>query len=530
MFFLIAGKISAQNFQWAKSAGLIGQDAARSLAVDDNGNVYVTGQIGGNAQFDNVFVPSYGTYDAFLAKYSASGNLEWVRNAGGPREDYATGICIDANGFIYITGYFLDSIFFESVKLVSADFNDIFIAKYTPSGDLVWAKRAGGRGEDRSYAIVADIHGDFAITGSFSGTATFDNQFVVSSGNWDTFIAKYNGNGICQWVRKGGGTNEDAAKGIGSDGAGNFYIAGYIYGNALFGTQQLSTNPPTSTDIFIAKYSPWGDFLWARKCDSYLGDNPYALATDWMGNSYITGYFQATTTFGNHTINAHGYNDAFLVRYNDDGEAMWAKAIGGNNLDIGVSVCTDPFGYVYLTGFFDKEISFQDTQYSVNSIEVFIAKYWLAGDEVWTTVAGGGGSDFGTAIGANNAGELAVAGYYNLYGVFPPHNLPLSNNQDMFVAKMTNNVSIDERENRNFSAVFPNPSVGEIFIEGDFEKNEILTISALDMQGQIVFSLSEKPQNKRMKINIPPTIANGIYLLQVHNNMQFFSGKFILSR
>lgn len=529
-FLFVSLQAFSQDYQWAKAAGWIGQDAARAVAVDDDGNVYVAGQYGGYSQFDTIFCYGNGTYEAFLAKYNSVGDIQWVKHAGGPNEDYATGVCIDTAGFIYVTGYFLDSIFFDTLKLESADLSDVFIAKYTPSGELVWAKRAGGRGEDRSYAITADPHGDVAIAGKFSGTATFDFNFVSSSGDFDSFIAKYGNNGVCQWVKKGGGSNDDAAKGISTDAAGNFFITGYIYGSTLFDTVHLNTTSPTSTDIFIAKYRSWGDFAWVRKCDSYLGDNPYGIATDWQGNSYLTGYFQNETTFGNHTIHAEGYNDAFLVKYNPDGDCDWAKAIGGNDLDVGTSICTDEYGCVYLTGFFDMEIFFDDTAYTAPGYEVFIAKYWWNGDEIWTQIGGGGGNDFGNAIAVNKAGELAVAGYYNLYGYFGPYILPLTQQQDIFVTKLSNPVGIKETERSEFASVYPNPSKGEIIIEADFEKKQFLNISITDALGRTVFTLVEKPQSTKIKLSLNAEINNGIYFLSAYNSTQSFSGKIILNR
>ena len=519
----------SQEYQWAKAAGWIGQDAARAVVVDDDGNVYVAGQYGGYSQFDSIFCYGNGTYEAFLAKYNSTGDIQWVKHAGGPNEDYATGVCIDTAGFIYITGYFLDSIFFDDLKLESSDLTDIFIAKYTPSGDLVWAKSAGGRGDDRAYALTADPHGNIAIAGQFSGTANFDLNFVSSLGDYDSFLAKYGNNGICQWVKKGGGSNDDAAKGIASDAAGNFFITGYIYGNTLFDTVNLNTTSPTSTDIFIAKYRPWGDFVWARKCDSYLGDNPYGIATDWQGNSYLTGYFQNETTFGNHTIYAEGYNDAFLTKYNPDGNCEWAKAIGGNDLDVGTAVCVDDYGSVYLTGFFDSAIVFQDTTYIAAGYEVFVAKYWWNGDEIWTQIGGGGGNDFGNAIAVNKTGELAVAGYYNLYGYFGDYVLPLSQQQDIFVFKLSNTVGIREETKNSFTAVYPNPTEGDFIIEAPFDKNQILNISVTNALGRIIFSSVELPHNSKIKLSLN-TVSSGIYFLTAYNSSQSFTGKIILNR
>ncbi len=530
MIILTCPGAFAQQYQWAQAAGWMGQDAARAVAVDEEGNVYVAGQYSGYATFDTVFIDGHGTYDAFLAKYNTEGAIQWVRHAGGPNEDYATGVCIDEDGYIYITGYFLDSIFFDTLKLVSADLHDIFIAKYSPSGERVWAKRAGGRGEDRGYAITSNRFNEIAIAGQFTGTATFDQAHVTSSGDYDAFIAKYNSNGTCQWVKKGGGGDDDAAKGVSADQFGNFFTTGYIYGNTVFDTVHLNTNPPTSTDIFIAKYTSTGGLAWAKRCDSYLGDNPYGISTDWQGYSYLTGYFQNETTFGTHTIYAEGYNDAFLAKYSPEGECDWAKAIGGNDLDLGTAICTDDYGFVYITGCFDTEIFFEDTDYIAPGYEVFIAKYFAEGDEVWTQIGGGAGNDFGNAIAVNSAGEVVVAGYYNLYGYFGQYTLPLAQQQDIFVTKLGNNVGMYEQHAGSFARIYPNPSAGEFFMEADFGKNNPVTLTVTDIRGRIIYAASEKPVGNKIKIRLNPETANGIYFLDAFNSIHSFSGKMILNK
>ena len=110
---------------------------------------------------------SYGYDDIFIAKYDASGNCLWAKNAGGIGYDYGYGIATDANGNSYVTGSFYGTATFGTIQLVSYGYDDIFIAKYDASGNCIWAKKAGGINWDFGYSISTDGNGNEFITGIF---------------------------------------------------------------------------------------------------------------------------------------------------------------------------------------------------------------------------------------------------------------------------------------------------------------------------------------------------------------------------
>ena len=134
-----------EDWFWAKKAGGTSYDNGLSIAIDANENSYVTGYFSGSATFGTTTLTSSSEYysDIFVAKLDNNSNWLWVKQAGGTNWDYGYGIAVDANGNSYVTGYFYNSATFGTTTLTSSGYADIFVAKLDSSGNWLWAKQAG---------------------------------------------------------------------------------------------------------------------------------------------------------------------------------------------------------------------------------------------------------------------------------------------------------------------------------------------------------------------------------------------------
>ena len=162
---------------YTKSAGGTNTDYANSVIVDANGNTYVVGYFSSSSiTFGTTTLTNSGSADMFIVKYDASGNMLWAKSAGGTSNDYAQSIAVDANGNTYVAGYFnSSSITFGSNTLTNAagDY-DMFVVKYDASGNVLWAKSAGGTSDDQANSITVDANGNIYVAGSFkSASITF---------------------------------------------------------------------------------------------------------------------------------------------------------------------------------------------------------------------------------------------------------------------------------------------------------------------------------------------------------------------
>jgi hypothetical protein len=310
------------NFLWAKQAGGVGEDIGIDVFVDSSGNSLVTGYFNGTATFgkgesNETILTSAGQPDIFLARYDASGKLLWARRSGGTGEDWGREVVVDALGNIYLTGHFQGTATFDTTTLRSAGGRDIFLAKYDPSGNLLWIKQIGGSTDDIGRGIDVDTSANLYLTGTFTGTVKFGTTTLTSAGNEDIFLAKYDTSGNLLWVRQAGGAGLDRPKNLFLDSLGNSTISGQFNATATFGSDESGPVTLTSAgqdDIFIARYNTTGKLLWAKQAGGTGTDVGFAVAVDSSGNSLVTGWFENTATFDTTTLTTFGLTDIFIAK------------------------------------------------------------------------------------------------------------------------------------------------------------------------------------------------------------------------
>ncbi|MFN8360847.1 MAG: SBBP repeat-containing protein [Candidatus Kapaibacterium sp.] len=176
--------------QWARSGGGIGIDAAVALALDASGNVIVTGTMEEKAYFGTDSATSAGNSDVFLVKYSTGGAFQWLKRGGGADADYAQDLAVDINGNSFITGFFGGATTFGSRSVTSAGQFDVFVVKYSSSGAMTWLQRGGGSDFDFPYGVAADKLGNTFVIGDYFYQTTFWNTTLNGLGNYDFFLAR----------------------------------------------------------------------------------------------------------------------------------------------------------------------------------------------------------------------------------------------------------------------------------------------------------------------------------------------------
>jgi uncharacterized delta-60 repeat protein len=286
-----------------------GSEIGRAVAVDQYGNVYVTGSSMSTAT----------NMDFITVKYNSSGVQQWTKNYNGPvnREDIPYAIALDNAGNIYVAGYCQTS--------TSYPYNyDYVTIKYFPTGDTAWLRRYNGPGNsyDAAYAMIADSVGNVYVTGT-----------SVSSGtNVDCATIKYNSQGILQWTARYNGTanGEDYGRALVTDDSGNVYVTGY------------STGSGTNLDYITLKYNSAGVFQIGARYEGTGEDRAAAITIDAARNIYVTGYSVSTTSF----------YDYCTIKYNSNCMQQWIVKYNGpaNYYDEARAIGVDASGNVYVTG------------------------------------------------------------------------------------------------------------------------------------------------------------------------------------
>ena len=399
----IANYTSAGSLIWVKSVGGTTADVVRGITVDGAGNVYITGQFTGTADFDpgagtqNRSSSSTADNDIFIAKYDNAGNYQWVNALGSTGSDAGYSLAVDAAGNLLATGHFSGTVDFDpgagNTNLTGQAIPVItgFVAQYTSGGSLNWAKAFGGPTATIGFSVDTDASNNVYLTGYFTTNADFDQGVAggeitgASAGVPDGFVAKYSSAGTYGYAKPFGGSQTDIGFSIVVDGPGNAFVTGYFANDADFDPANAGGNLTGGTGFngFLAKYDANGTYVSARSINTESTVQPVAIALDGSGNCYLTGYFSGDADFdpGNtQNRSSAGNNDLFLAKFNSSGNYVYAKAIGGTGDDRSNALAVDAVGSVVITGQFEDIVDF-DPNAGITSLtategaDLFIAQY-----------------------------------------------------------------------------------------------------------------------------------------------------------
>ncbi|TAF92799.1 MAG: T9SS C-terminal target domain-containing protein [Bacteroidetes bacterium] len=386
---------------------------ATSIAADKQGNVITAGIFGGTMDIGNgTSLVGSGLNDAFIAKYSSSHNIIWARKMGGTSNDEAKQVVVDKNGAIYVTGTFVGTATFGSSSVTSRGGIDMFVAKYSKDGVFAWVKAIGGTGTENNPKIAVDSIGSVYITGSFSGSIFLPNSGgLTSSGSQDCFIIKLDASGATTWSTKIGGTNYEVTNDIKVDDNMNVYIGGDFAGSsASIGTFNLTN--VGATDGFLAKTNSAGVVTMAIKIASTAVDRVDALALDSNNNIYVSGNHNMGSNFtiGSTIIPNTTDKSIFIAKFAPSGSLLWSS-LEGNALPSASFAITVLGNQLIWGGYFTDSLTIGNQFVDGNGVQdAVIASYSLNGSLNWVRSGGGKRYDAIQDLAAGNMDTLLVCG------------------------------------------------------------------------------------------------------------------------
>ncbi|MCE3279330.1 MAG: hypothetical protein K0S44_1521 [Bacteroidetes bacterium] len=321
------------NFVVAKKMGE--RAIGKSLDFDNQGNVFVTGFYEGISDFDPTTsvnnLVSAGNKDVFICKYDEMLNLVWAKSMGSSSSfgDFSNSISVDSFGAVLITGMFSGEMDFDpdsAVFTMTANGSyDMYVAKFSSSGGLIWAKQMGGGLQEEASSIKTDSLGNSYITGYHRGLADFDPSNNIynlysDSNEVSIFVIKLDSLGALTWAKGFTGPGFGFGNALSIDNALNVYITGYFSDTLDFdpnaGTFNLATTG--SFDMFLCKLDNSGNLDWVKDFKALSGALPNAMAIDLHNNIILAGDFDNVVDFdcGPNTFNLSpvGQVDAFVIK------------------------------------------------------------------------------------------------------------------------------------------------------------------------------------------------------------------------
>ena len=247
---------SAGQYVWGKTFTNSGNERGYGVAVDAAGSAVITGSFSNSMTFGGAQLTALmAMTDAFVARFTSTGAHQWSRAFGADDgNEGGNGVALDPSGNVIITGDVVKACDFGGGLLSALGSTDVFVAKYSASsGAHMWSRRLGGLGNDYGYGVAVDSASNVYVSGAIGGLGSFGGLNLPVVGSSDAFVAKYGPTGALVWVRGLGGTNADTGRGVALSGS-NPVTIGYFYGTGNFGGTTLSSSG--QADGFVARLAP----------------------------------------------------------------------------------------------------------------------------------------------------------------------------------------------------------------------------------------------------------------------------------
>ena len=355
-------------FEGIEQLGTTSVDYSVGVATDNADGVYLTG-------------PSADSF--WLAKYDSNGEQQWLLQPPS-----TGGIDTDNFGNVYVGGGFVDE-------------TGVTVAKYDGEGNQQWIQSLEApRTFVNSFTLDVDDSGNVYLTGYTDDNLGGPNAGDLFLGpipipSTDNFIVKYDSEGNQQWLKQFGSENFDEAFAIATDSDGNVYTSGWTFGD--FGGTNAGLN-----DVWIAKDDSDGNQQWLTQFGTEDYDWSWDAAIDSKDNVYITGW-----TLGDLDGTNAGSYDAWVAKYDSDGNQQWLKQFGTEGDDAALSIDFDDSDNFYLTGYTDADFGGSNA----GSYDTWVAKYDSDGNQQWKQQLGTSEIDTPFDVAVHNTGQVFVTGF-----------------------------------------------------------------------------------------------------------------------
>ena len=571
------------------SAYQIGGSAVTQIggtAIDADGNHFITGGFTGTINIGEITLTSSGGYDFYIAKLDPSGNVLWARATAGSSAlstkfaiEGGIAIAVDKSGDCYVGGSFVKSMSFlsesgDTIVALTDGRNDdninfeVFVAKYNSSGDLMWAQGGNsgssgalnnlGIGLNTVNCLILDNEDYPYIGGRYSGTSFLETA-VTPKGGGDFFVASLDpDDGTPYWISMTGTGGDDLALSLSVDHLGYINVLGSIGPGeiTLPDTTLTYTNETGSNDTFIISYDINGQWYFASIIGG--GEDIVAndIASDSIGNIYVTGEFSNVASFAGSDLTLVGneqFRDGYIAKYDLNGNTLWVRQFGSIDATRGNRIVVDENSNSYIVGVFSNQAVFgvesptPVTLTSNSSSDMFVVKYDSSGTFMWVKQIDGGGTEGLDLIASvdvpvstnpiqlmyskENDGELIISGDFN--NVLSLDNLSLSageNSRSGFVANLAvlGNATDIEKNNPNLNNEFslsqnyPNPFNPTTTLTFSLSRAEVVKIDIFNSIGQKVETLANSrfTSGRHQVVWDATGMASGLYFYSIN------SGKF----
>lgn len=349
----------------------------------------------------------------------------WTKHFTGTGQNAPQFMVSDNSGNIYVAGNFNGTITHDALTFTSNGVQDMFLAKYSAAGDILWMKKLGGTGADNVYGLALSPDQKYVYIGfTYNGTTDIDG-WQLSAENNDVAVAKFTNLGDLDVVFSiASGVNHQINGNLAIDDANNVLVLINFTEQAdiVGGVAKCVANDYSTRQNVLVKVDEWGNYIWHRMFET-TSPYTYIRSVSTFGTDiYISGQFSGSISFLNQTVNSsNSLRDGIMAKLNENGEDIWVRRIMGSGNDIFLyRQGLDQNGDIYVAGYFNcSQLSMDSTETELSILhptnignnDMVLAKYANDGTLQWVKTTGSTGDDKLYNIVATTTNYTAVGSY-----------------------------------------------------------------------------------------------------------------------
>jgi len=429
-----------KTWQWVSQLGSKTWDISGGIACNSNNDLFVTGSFMDTLIVERKKLISDGDQDIFIARYNQKGHLEVLWKGGGTGIDQATCIAVSKKNNDVIIGGRSTGNFALDKLTVNYEGGRLFIAGITGKGKCSWISTMVPSGEASIFLLGTNAEGKIFASGMFTDSLIFEDTIIISHGKKDIFLARLDAAGNLEKLICLGGEYDDVPTALSASDSGSLILAG-LMGKA-FSVDHIELKPLVSKAKSHAFILGFNDHLKIRWKTQITGEDygyVTSLRQDPKGSIFASGSFNLNIWAENTQLTSQGYTDGFLVKYDPDGHLSWARAFGTWYYDYASHLIIDNLGGPFITGSIGDTLHIDELQVNpLDNNSALAIQFSPNGVAIWADCVSGNGRNFSDGAILDHKGNLYFAGAFS--GTFLKESDVLTSNgdQDLFLAKYYN--------------------------------------------------------------------------------------------
>ena len=517
VFALSASSVQAQFATiWSKNSGSINADYMGKVVSDGTSSYFISSFSSTYNLDNNTQISSKGMNDVVLTKIDANGDIIWAKSFGSEGNDNGYDLSLDNDGNLVIVGSFTDEIDFgNEQKLISNGDLDAFVVKFDSDGDAIWSINAGGSAKDEATAVTIDTDGNMYIGGSVSSIDGFIGaNSIISLGGSDMFTAKISSSGSVLWANTFGDIDNEMMSDLAINSKGELLVNLSLENDIIIGNDTLDIDLGLGLNL---KYSANGNLNWMQQNAAANNMMDGAVTFDNEDNFYTTGTFSGTVKFGENELVSRGETDVFVMKQDASGDIVWIKQFGGTGAD-GANDILIHNSQVFIAGYFESTADFGSNTLSSNGMkDNFIASYSLSGSVITAISSGGSGTDMVNCLAVYSNNQIMASGTFEGTGTFKKETNTSNGESDHYVWMMKNEpVSINSYKTNNQISLYPNPANQKVYINTLNNSTAHFVIKSIN--GQQLMNTVVNGENTEVQLNM---LSPGLYIAElIYDNNQ----------